>query len=481
MSARTPAVLSMCLLAACNDGGQAGIIQMSIVDADGNNPVQDVSEGTLTVYVRHDEQLLDCGGNPCSSAIQDGEYQLDLPLASFVGRTSVEVELESANGDRWIGALPTFQPGIEGVDSTGAARIIVGPPHEGASSTCRTLTLDGLVHTTQPEISPARRDGAAVVRRNVTIIAGGLVADDAPDDHVDRFDELLIDRAGLDTWERSADVGRARGLAINEDVSLVIGDESAWRFVLAARGHAGPAVEEITSLLPGTSSQSALVGYTNGAAIIGGDQLDSVQWIDLNGARSGESMLATARTRPAAALLSNGILVAGGNEAGMSTAEWVALGDNGDAIANDTLPLARGGYLLPSPDGTAAIWIGFEVDGAPSSETYVFRGCPTSCSVSVGDLTWDRARAETTGVATAAGALWLIGGADDAGPVTDVDIVRWSGGAPVIEPGPALEHPRAGAIAFEHAAGIVTVTGGLGDAGLRGDFEMCFPAQLDPP
>jgi hypothetical protein len=73
--------------------------------------------------------------------------------------------------------------------------------------------------------------------------------------------------------------------------------------------------------------------------------------------------------------------------------------------------------------------------------------------------------------------LWLIGGRDPIGaPSAFVDLVHWQGDSVVIEPGPDLSTPRAGAAAFEHASGIVTVAGGDGLA----SFEECFPPALDP-
>jgi hypothetical protein len=478
LARRLLALLPLCLLAACNDGVTLAPIEMRVLDADGNNPVDDIDDGTLTVQVRHQDELLDCDGDPCTSEIHDGDYQLDLPIASFAGRTEVQVVLQSDDRDRWIGAMPPFQPGLEGIERTGVARIIVGTP-----SSCHTLTLDGLVNTDPPALGPPRRNAAAVVRRNLVLVSGGIGADGAPDGHVDRFDELLIDRDALPTLEETVDIGRAHGVAINEDVSLVVGDASAWLYVKGTNGP--PLPQNMSGVMPGRSFESALVSLATGAAIVGGPDSASVQWVDTSGAPSGRSTLEAPRTSAAAAaMIGNDVLVVGGNDADHAAAEWVPNGDDGEGLSIDSLPLARGGYLLPSPDGTAAIWIGFEQDGAPSSDVYVFRGCPDACTAEPSELRWDRARTDVAAVVTEAGALWLVGGADaDGRPVADVDIVRWVGDAPSLEAGPALEHPRVGATAFEHAAGIVTVTGGQGEAddGLRADFEMCFPSHLDPP
>ncbi len=483
MLVRRTSLIALCLvagasLAGCKKGVSYGTIQMQIEDTDGHNPVADVQHGTVTVEVRHEMQLVQCDAGPCTTTIDAGSYQLDLPLASFDGRTQLQVDL-TGDGNEWVGAMPTFQPGLEGLDVTGAARILVGPP-----SSCHTLTLDGFVHTTQPLLGTARRDAAAVVRRNLVLIVGGSDADGAPDDSVDRFDELLIDRDALPTWDGSVNIGAAHGVAISEDVSLVVGDSSVWRFVHSDSGPPSP--EQIDGLASAVGIGSAVVAMPSGAAIVGGHELDAIHWIDMDANLSQATQLLAARTSPAVASMSDGLLIAGGNAAGDPRAEWIDGTHMATDLHADALPDARGGFLLPWADGTAAIWIGFEVDGAPSQDVYVFRGCP-SCTVELADVSWSTARSEVSGVITAANALWLVGGTDENGPSQVIDIVRWSGGAPTIEAGPMLESARAGASVFEHAAGIVTVAGGLGAGAmgtgraLRDDFEMCFPAALDAP
>lgn len=462
----------LCLgLLACNQGPSNGIIQMRILGTDGANPVDGVDEGTLTIAVRHDGQLVDCDGGPCTSEIRDGDFKLDLPLTSFSAITAVNVEIEG-DGERWIGAMPPFLPWGEGVDLTGVARIAVGHPMR-----CEPLTLEGPVTGDPPHLEKPRRRVAAVVRRNVVLLAGGLDADDADDDHVDRFDELLIDTDPLPTWEAPKEIGAAHGLSLTEDTSLVVGDASSWVFQRAES--TPPRAVAIT--LAGASFESALVDLgASGGAVVGGTESDAIHWLYDDGVSAGTTHLVTPRAAPAAVALGGGVLVVGGNVPGTPAAEWAQNNQNGEPLDASDLPAARGGFLLPSPDRTAAIWIGFETAEGPSTQTWVFRDC-RDCVAEQGPITWDGARAEVTAVVTRAGALWLIGGEDaDGNPSGLVDIVRWAGSTPTIERGPDLQYLRAGAIAFEHASGIVTIAGGRGEGGLRNDVEMCFPAGLDP-
>lgn len=460
-------------LVGCEGGGGVAGIDVQLLGADGRSPV-DGMRGSITVAVRHAGQPVDCAADACMAEVRDGAYELLLPIASFDGRTEIQVDVRGEDGARWIGASPTFVPFGEGVDVFGGLRLLVGEPGR-----CRPLSLRGVTTADAPSLAPARARVATVRRRNVVLLAGGEARSGANDDHVDLFDQLLIDARPLASWDRSLEIGPAHGIELSEDVSLVVGARSL-RF---ARDGAGPPIGRELRL-DGAGHDSAVVRLgANGAAVLGGQASPRVHWIGSDGMPRGSTELLVARTAPAAALMSGGVLVVGGEERGGPVAEWVRALQPGALLelSGETLPLgARGGHLLPAPDGRAAIWIGGSVDGVPSPETYVLRRCPEACAVEAGPR-WERARADVAATTTSAGALWLIGGFDELGAAsTAVDRVVWDAGQPRIEAGPSLSEARAEAAAFEHAFGTVIVVGGRAAGGLSSSLELCVPERLDP-
>jgi hypothetical protein len=456
--------------AACENQPNLAGIEVRIVDAAGRNPVA-AMDGAITVRVRHAGSVIDCADGACEAEVRDGTYELSLPIASFDGRTALQVELSGEGDARWIGASPAFVPFGEGVDVVGGVYVVVGRPDR-----CETLSLNGVVTESPPRLAPARARAAAVRRRNLVLLAGGEDFAGDPDDHVERLDQLLFDVDPLGTWERPFEIGPARGVALSEDVSLVVGSR-ALRFVLDSFGP--PLGEELE--LAGASVGSALVSLgASGAAVVGGPGSSTIHWIGIDGALRGSTSLTTVRSVPAAARMSGGVLVVGGQETG-ALAEWVRALEPAEALelAGTPLPLgARGGELLPSPDGRDALWIGFTVDGVPSADTFVFRGCPGACVVEPGPR-WAAPRNDYAPAVTDAGALWLVGGRSAEAISALTDVVTWRSGAPLLTPGPVLVEPRADATAVEHASGVVLVMGGRTDAALLDTVEACFPSELD--
>src|SRR5690606_16333422 len=108
---------------------------------------------------------------------------------------------------------------------------------------------------------------AAVVRRNLVLLAGGEQLDGDADDHVTNFDQLLFDTVPWQTWNDPVEIGAARGLALSEDVSLVVGDRASFLFERSATSAARP--KEI-DLHAGAGYASAVVSLgRNGGAVIG--------------------------------------------------------------------------------------------------------------------------------------------------------------------------------------------------------------------
>ena len=310
------------------------------------------------------------------------------------------------------------------------------------------------------------------MRRNVVLIAGGEENDGAADDHVTKLDQLLFDTVPFAPWTDRTEIGAARGLALSEDVSLVVGDRSYFLYEL------GQLSTRSIDLHDGAGFASAVVSLSTGGAVIGGRATRGISWISAEGAANTSRNLAVERNAPVAARLGDGILVVGGHAAGAASAEWLTLSGSGDPRDLD-LPVASGGVLFPSPDGAAALWIGYVEGGVTSSSTALIRCDDGECTAETGPVTWDRARADFASVVTAGGTLWLLGGEIGGVLTKHVDLVRWEGGAPRIEAGPDLPAANAGAVAFEHAAGVVTIAGGRYQD-MAGRLVMCFPSELDP-
>lgn len=464
LTRRSFAPLLALLTAACEQGGNLAYYDVEIVDTTGEFPVDD---GTITVTVKHNGETLACDDGRCTTDIRDGAFTdpLELPLESFAGSTEIAVEL-SEGAARWIGATPPFQPYGELIDVTARVRVVVGPP-----SSCHPLTLEGFVTGDPPTLDPPRANAAAVVRRNLVYLAGGVEIDGTADDHITRFDQLLFHTDSLQSWNDPEDIGAARGLSISEDVSVVVGDEGS--FVLK-RDPSGPPRVERLGVHPGAGFASAVVALPSGGAVIGGRATRGISWISAQGLADTGEALAFERTAPVAARLGEGILVVGGHAEAQPAAEWLRISGSGASLDLPSLPVASGGVLFPSPDGTAALWIGYLEAGLPSASTALIR-CDDGgeCTAEPGPVTWDRARADFASVITAEGVLWLAGGEIEGEATTHVDLVRWEGGAPRIEAGPNLPVANAGAVAFEHAAGAVTIAGGRD---IEGRLVMCFPS-----
>lgn len=475
MPART-GVAVMLWLSACESSGGALGPTVELLDPEGLNAAAGVVEGVLRVSVAQNGRLIDCDHQRCQSKIENESFELTLNVRSLEASTTIQVFIDDAPDGALAGASPPFTPAGEGLESL-PLRIVMSPL---SAPTCRPLSLPAVRSDGRPRLVRPRRDLGVAVRRNLAILFGGMEADGAPSIRVGRFDQAVMETIpALTPTEQPA--GVARGLALSEDYSVFVADGGFFRFTRNDTGEGmEPILREQLAVHPRASGASGLVDYGDGAAIVGGNDTRTVTWLDPTGTPKEErSALLAPRSDPAVVALAGGVLVVGGAAEGEPVAEWLEPGRDGALLEGlETLPPGRGGWLASSPSGEAILWIGAEtMAGAPRAETYLIRGCPDACEVEAGP-TWMRPRTEWTGVVTAAGDLWLVGGRTDA-PTDAVDIVRWSDG-PRIEAGPSLHTPRAGAVAFEHASGLVTVAGGEGPEGLLDDFEHCTPARLDP-
>ena len=472
---------SISVAVGCNDANGASALLVEMVSSSGDNPADGVVDGTLTVEVRQGDRVLSCGDGRCSSPIRNGVFDLTFPIESFTELTAIHARMEGGP-HALVGATPIFSPFGEGIDVGYAVSVVMGEPGH-----CEPLTVPRITSTGRIRLSAARRDAAAVTRRNLVLVVGGVEDGAVASGRVDFVDQIIVQSDPLDPIPRA--VGRARGLGLTEDDSIFLSDGGGVSYHHPPSGP--PAPSGIAGLHEGAGFASALASLSlalaaGGAAVLGGSDgsgtaVADVTWLDATGRRSGLGVLTTPRAFAVARDVSGALVVVGGAARGEPPAERFGAFESGAGVpfGSGEIPDGSGGYLARSPSGRTLLWIGWaDATGAASTQTILLRDCATACDVGDGP-TWDRARLDTAGIETAAGAFWVVGGTDSA----FIDRVVWNDETPRIEEGPNLasERPeRAGATVFEHASGIVTVAGGEGPDGLRDDIELCFPDVLDP-
>ena len=459
------------VLFGCEGANASSALTIELVRPDGGNPASDFVAGTLSVAVRQGERVLNCGGGRCETRIRNGEFDLQLPIESFLDRTFIHATIVSGGTVR-IGATPGFTIGNSGLEmGLLPVRVVMEEPMH-----CVGLSLENVAGAGPPRLAQPARGAGAAIRRDQAFILGGETEDGAAQTAI-RLDQVVTQSEPL--VDLPFALGRARALAFDEDNTLYVGEGGALMLV----PDRGPAARLPLSLHAGASDRSALALFDDVAAVIGGTASAMISWVEAPETVVGSTGLVATREDAAVAFLhgagrARGLLVVGGQLDGESPAEWVER--TGDGVALDALndlPVGFGGWLVPSPSGRTALWVGWSRadTGAASPATIVIRGCPEACAWEPGPV-WDRARLGAMGAMTPAHAFWILGGVDS----TTTERVVWSAESPFLEMGPELGSPRADGVAFTHASGIVTVAGGLGPDGLRDDIEQCYPAALDP-
>lgn len=482
LAAPRPALVALTLLglslAACNESSGPATLTVQMIDPAGGNAAANVVAGTLDVQIRQGEEIRGCDTTPCAQ-IRNMDFDLVLPIQSADALTFIHARIEGDSEHALLfGAVPGFVISQDGGLGELPIRVVFSPPDQ-----CHVLAPEGVDASGPPRLPRPVRDAAVAIRRNLALLVGGQETDRASERAV-RFDQLVVQTIPLDAVEQP--VGPARGLTLSEDHSLIVGDT-----VLLYELRRGPPEPTIVNgLHDGVGYASSLVALPEHGAILGGDATREITWLTRRGIRAREqpTQLVTERAFAAATALGSTVLVVGGNAPGTPNAELVEpLADGVDAGLDEAaLPPGSGGYLVESPSGASALWIGWaHPDGTPSSTTVLITGCtrPSGCVASEGPA-WPRPRLEAAATRTFAGVFWILGGsvegADGPAPSAFTDTVRWDGETPTIAPGPPLVAARAGGTAFAHISGIVTIAGGQGTDGLRDDFELCFPAALDP-
>ncbi len=440
---------------------------IEIVSAAGTDPVAGASSGRLRVLVAQD-------GQPTRDQGVDlvgGTFQLDVAIADFVSPTRIGVELVR-DGVTSVGAVPSFRP-------IGFPFVSIPVVPRG---TCEPLA---------PQRLATPRAGATLVTLDALILLiGGLDGTAAPVPVVERFTTQLLgaDEGSIAALRDELAIGRARGVRlVSTEHAIVL---SAARTIdLNLSSGAIPVVGDLAGVHAGTGERSAIVDLSgNGLALVGGaegaDGVARVSWITID--RNVTSSALPSPRRDAAASSwgsAEGVLIAGGNATGASTFLFapsaIASRENVRAfdVVGDEMRVLRGGALVRSPEGTAALYVGaIDETGEPTDETWIVTGCPASCTASEGPA-WPHPRTGFAFAQTTAGG-WIVGGRDASGAVAFADRVTWSGTTPTLT-AVLLHDAREDAAITPIAGGLVLVGGGRDASGVRADFELCAPDQLE--
>ncbi|MBN8614294.1 MAG: hypothetical protein J0L92_27085 [Deltaproteobacteria bacterium] len=461
-----PAIAAIATLSAGCDDNRAPF-SIEIVTAAGTDPVAGAGTGRLRVLVAQD-------GQPTRDQGVDlvgGTFQLDVAIADFGVPTRIGVELVR-DGVTSIGALPSFAPvGFPFV------RVPVVP-----RGTCATLA---------PQRFATARVGHALVTVDaLVLVIGGLDGTATPAPVVERFTTHLLtaDEGSIAALRDEVEVGRARALRL-ASTSHVLVISSASAVDLNLTQGATPVRTTVMGLPAGAGERSAIVDLSgNGVALVGGasgaDGLDVISWVTIDRAVT-TSALPTARRDAAATSWGSaeGVLVAGGNATGDATFLFVptALATRENVIAfgleGEEARVLRGGALVRSPEGTAALLVGaIDESGEVTDETFLVTGCPSACTVAEGP-TWAHPRTGFAFTQTGGGA-WIVGGRDASGIVAEAERITWTGTTPTLTP-LRLAAAREDAAITPIAGGLVLVGGGRDASGVRDDLELCAPDQLE--
>jgi len=468
LSVRAPALAALLLaVAGCNEGARAPF-SIELVTPGAGNPVAGASTGRLRVLVAQD-------GQPTRDQGVDllgGTFQLDVAIASYGVPTRIGAELVT-DGVTSIGAVPSFAPIGFGFVRIPVARV----------GTCASLA-------TQRLATP--RSGAALVSVEALLaVVGGLGTGATPASAVERFWAPLLTASEGSGPDLGVDlsVGAARAVRfLGQERVLVV--SSTRTFVLDFEPDSGSVIVELTGLHDGVGAGSAIADLgMSGLALVGGargsDAVASVSWLNVDQSVTTSALPSGRRdARAVAWSASEGVLVAGGNEPGEPTFLYVpataASRESTLAFGPEDEPTLalRGGALLRSADGSAALYVGgLDESGVVTRETWLVTGCPADCTVTAGPA-WEAPR-ERMAVAQTSTAGWLVGGRDASGPSARVERVVFRGTTASLETA-SLATAREDAAITPLAGGLVLIAGGRGADRALDEFELCAPSSLGP-
>lgn len=443
-------------LGGCTERESFPDLTFLVFDAQGANPL---NGRTLT-----NARAFFLAGTPgavedyADSAVEDGSFDIVVPIDDVASTMHVRLELWSAAGVELIGGTVPFFP----AEATNVG-VIVGEP-----GTCDPVA--GLT------IGTARGSMGVSLNGTYLLLSGGVGAAGSLRD-ADVVDLLGYTQYHLD--DAAAALGATRAAVVSFGESVVVpADAPAYvHRVYAATGtdprpavtlHDGAALADAVLAVPG-----------RGAVVIGGGPdaapSDRVSWVlPQSGSSSNEVRtltLAAAVPERAAAVADDGI--------------WILSRGAGDAtleqlVDTTTAPILRlggipdgvrlGGLLVANEAGTEFLVLGgVDGGGVVRTDTLAIAGCPNACSVSPGP-TWTNAR---EGVSVDPHGV-LVGGTVGGVPSDLVERVRRAATGWIVDPVATLTRPRRGAGVLRATSGPVYVFGGQDATGYRNDVEVCF-------
>lgn len=460
---RAPGVLLL-LLAACN-GPSVTPLFVEIVTPSGANPL---ASGAGATHVHVDLRMGTGAPTSFDDDAMGATFMHDWPITDLTARTSTRVTLTLAGGaGTLIGAAPDFVPNA----TTGVIKLPVGPP-----GTCATVA--GTTFAT-PRVRPT-----AMVMDGVPTFP--LVAGEGVSLEIVDLLALAVSTAATDTWTTTSDV-RLVPLGTNAAFALSttsdIGASYVFHTDATMRQHA-VAVHAGAHLGTPISFDATRVAILGGADATG--PVDSITLAGLMASDITSSHLLHPRQAPAALVLGERILIAGGAESDTTNTRIAELdtptsgsGMIGSAILTTGFVggggdgIRRGGVLFT--DGRAVLLVGGTDEmGNARHETVLFTGCPDTCMAMPGPR-FDDAREGMTAVALPTGGL-LVGGSVLGTPSDHVTQVTFVAGAPTFTTS-HLATGRASPAAFAVPSGLVYVVQGQGG---ETSMEVCFPDVLTP-
>lgn len=454
MLRRLPFVL-LPLVVSCSDAPTLPDLDVAVVDAVGGSPLE--GRAITSIRALHREALGDF--LETTSAVEDGTFELVLPVTDFAAVSELRVELRSAGGVELVGSTPSFYPG-EG----SSVRIVVGAP-----GTCDVVTASQL---------PIERKGFGTAALGTFALLIGGIEPSGSSERIGWHD-LLLHGPGSVTFDLPETPGRSRAAAVSRTRALVISEgASPFLYDLYAQSSPREAVtlhtgaRNATTVLAMGDTRAIVIGGTHEGASVAGVSIVDEQ------ARVAQGSLSAARTDRVATYAGGAVYVVSRDGGAATLERIVASEDPTAAPAITTLVpsfddgVRLGGALFFDAAGNEGLLVGGEDGvGAPRTDTVRFSGCPNACVLSPGP-TWTSARLSPMTHPDG----FLVGGE---GPSALVDrVVFGSGGPTIVALGP-LENARYDGGLLVHPSGALIVFGGEGTSGIRRDVEMCFPPSID--
>lgn len=481
-SVRTPPfflvllILALSAVLGCESGGPTAL-SVYIVSPTGDNPVEGIRRGDLTVRINQDGASETIEVEP----IERGLFDLPVSIYSYAPDTWIQADADDLESEIvLLGATPHFPP-YNYVELS----LVIGPPDR-----CATLST--------PDLPTALESPALVAFDDTIFVFGGVGSGETRPDEVHYFSAMTLTLdypvQVLSLLADSPGLTQAVPLHTDPDrnrLALVVGESDAVIYDAAVSTMTGAVRDTEIDLHVGAGVDSTVLALgDDGAVVVGGTDSAGITFVNAMGvARS--DVMSTSRRRPAVVRWGSGVLVAGGAAPGSALVEWLPIAGGAGMAARPDLAQRDGANLVLNTTNDAALLVygrrsaGETDEGMLETESFVITGCP-ACVVAPGpDVASPRANAVAIRRPSLSAGSYdrdpstiVLGGetGDVAAPepTNAVDSITWSGREPTITASGALDRPRSGHTAVELANGVVLVAGGTDGTSLLDELEICF-------